>query len=446
MERAIAALEACPEIHRNWEWRYVARLCRLEKYAVKPTTAGAGVNRLPVLFMPDGKSWVVGAAIGDSSNRLSVVQLWDTASGRWLENLASEPLPGVASLAASPDGRLLAVGFQGDRPIEIRQVPGGRLMQELFPARASGQVSDMAFSTDGRRLVDARNSGKVVLWDLASAKPLRVLDAHPADVNAVAFHPDGRLVASGGADGLIRLWHSDSGAAVRTIKAHDGAIFDLSFSSDRKRLASGGWDRILRIWDVATGALAIAIPCESGFISRTEFLVGGDRIAASNGGLMTIWNASSGRPLLKLNGWNQIEGGVDISRDGAAMLTTAGDGSVRLWETATAAPRILQTTDWVNDVAVSPDGATVAAAGAGLGQYLERRHWAGPPHTERPCRAGAIGLLHGGWLVAAHYIVGRLRGHLGSQERARAQDAGLEVRTREFTKSGRARYQDIQCD
>ena len=215
----MAALEACPEVHRNWEWRYVERLCRLERYAVKPTTAGAGVNRLPAVFMPDGKSWVVGAAVGDSVNRLSVLQLWDTESGRCLGNLASDTLPRIASLAASPDGRFVAVSFEDNVPIQVRQIPGGRLVQKLFPGGAWGQTWDMAISPDGRRLIDGRTNGKVVLWDLVNAQPLRAIDTHSPYVKAVAFHPDGRLVASGGTDGLIRVWDAESGAAVRTIKA-----------------------------------------------------------------------------------------------------------------------------------------------------------------------------------------------------------------------------------
>ena len=363
-EPALAALSACLSVHRNWEWRYVSQLCHLDRYAVRPAKYVDGVNRFPVIFLPNGASWIAGVPGGDQARRSSTLKQWDTATGRCLEDLSPEGLPRITSLAASQDGRLIAVGFEDPRaPTQIRQLPRAERKTELIRTDNSGLSCDLAFSADGRRLVEGRDSGMVVVWDVGAAKPVQAISTHRASVFAVAFRSDQKLVASADKQGLILLSDPTTGALVRMIKAHDGAVFDLAFSPDGQRIASGGQDQTLRIWNVETGGLMLAIPCQSGFIGRVAFLEG-DRIASSSGETVTFWNAETGRVLLSVSGRNGVGGGLDISPAGEAFLTTTGDGTVRLWETAAAGPVVLRTTDWVNHVTWSADGTKLVTADA----------------------------------------------------------------------------------
>jgi WD40 repeat protein/serine/threonine protein kinase len=366
VERADATLAACPESFRNWEWRHIRRLCHQERYAVRSDDFTGGVYRLPVLFRPDGRTWISGGVSGSASNQGGSLKLWDTASGRCLQNLAAEGLPTIASLAVSPDGRLIAVGLgELGVPTQLRELPGGRLVGELSCPKDWAWPDDMAFSPDGRRLVDCRDRGRLVLWDVDSKKLLRSIEAHPQLAFAVAFHPGGKLVASAAKDGLIHIWDSETGARVRTIKGHEGAVFDLAFAPDGRRLASGGWDQTVRIWDIETGSLSLALPSQAGFVTHLAFLSNGDRLASSSGQSVTLWQVASGRALLTVRGRNQLGAGLDVAPDGSCFLTSTASGTVRLWDAALTAARVLRTIDWVNQVAFSPDQSKVVAADAG---------------------------------------------------------------------------------
>ncbi|MFI5458601.1 MAG: protein kinase [Isosphaerales bacterium] len=364
--RAESTLAACPNLLRNWEWRYVERLCHLERYAVHAHTLPDGVDQLPVLFTPDGKSWISGAGNTNLAHRNGAMKLWDTATGRCLADLASEGLPGVLSLAVSPDGRLVAVGFVDTGiPTQLRETATGRLVGVLTASRDWGQPRDLAFSPDNCRLADVRDSGRLVLWDVASGKALRSVSAHPTYAFAVAFHPDGKLVASAGKDGAVRLWDSNTGALIQTLQGHEGAVFDLSFAPDHRRLASAGWDQTVRIWDLESGRLILAIPCQAGFVNRVAFSPRGDRLASSSGHTVTIWDASNGRELFTVRGQNHFGTGLDFTPDGTCFLTSSLDGMVRLWEAAGTAPRILKTEGWINQLAFSAASARLVAADTG---------------------------------------------------------------------------------
>ena len=261
----------------------------------------------------------------------------------------------------SADGHLIAVGLGSPNLVQLRSLPGGRLVGELRGQADWAAASDLCFSADGKYLVDGREHGQLVVWDLATRKPVFVAAADPIAIFAVAFHPDGRLVACAGKGGRIQFWDASTGKLLRTLKGHEGAVFDLAFAPNGRQLASGGWDEVVRLWDVDSGNLRLAIPGQSGFIMHLGFLPGGDRVVVSTGRTITIWNTATGRPVTRVPGHRQLGAGFDISRDGAYFLTCSNDGTVRLWELAEVVPRVLHMRDWVNHVAFSDDGSMVAA-------------------------------------------------------------------------------------
>ena len=75
VERAMSTLLVCPDVHRNWEWRFVDRLCHRARYAAAVLGGGQGVYQLPVRFTPDGRSWVSAGLSDDLSRRGSLLLL-----------------------------------------------------------------------------------------------------------------------------------------------------------------------------------------------------------------------------------------------------------------------------------------------------------------------------------------------------------------------------------
>src|SRR5262249_44689538 len=157
-------------------------------------------------------------------------------------------LPQAMSVAFSPDGKALAVGFgeysrRGAHPVKLYEVATGRETATLPGPK--GGVNALAFHPGGHRLAVA-GSEVVEVWDVVARTRVQELRGHFQWVYCVAFSPDGTWLASGGWDRTIKLRDAATGAERLTIFAHEGFVLALAFSPDGHSLASSGEDRSVR--------------------------------------------------------------------------------------------------------------------------------------------------------------------------------------------------------
>ncbi len=129
----------------------------------------------------------------------------------------------------------------------------------------------------------------------------------------------------------------------------------------------------MRLLDVPAGKLSKALERQEGMIFALRFSSDGKLLVTGNAdGTAKVWDASSGKLLRTLQAnKDQPVWSVDFSPDGK-LLATSGpqtepqkrDGQVVLWNTqsweAKPIPRKVLTDGWVNAVAFSPDGQTLA--------------------------------------------------------------------------------------
>jgi WD40 repeat protein len=120
-----------------------------------------------------------------------------------------------------------------------------------------GSVVSVAFSPDGQRFISGSGNGTVLLWEIASLKPIGPsLTTRGSAIESVAYSPDGLRVASAGQDEQISIWNAVTGEPMSDpLSGHEGLVTCLAFSPDGKLLASGGMDFHILIWDVSSGRL-----------------------------------------------------------------------------------------------------------------------------------------------------------------------------------------------
>lgn len=156
-------------------------------------------------------------------------------------------------------------------------------------AAHQGSANAVALSPRGDLLVTAggveRGNFSILVWDIATGRPVRALAGHSDWPLWVAFSRDANLLASG-SYGEICLWDARSLQLSRTLRRPDTLRFStvaFSFTSDPCTFVSGGWAHdeqsvevrdasgavrgwnvtrkgLVQLWDLTTGRLRDCVP------------------------------------------------------------------------------------------------------------------------------------------------------------------------------------------
>jgi cytochrome c len=231
-----------------------------------------------------------------------------------------------------------------------------------------GPVRALAVAPDGKTALSGGFDTAAIRWSLTRNAAEQVLRFHEDAVNAVAFLKDGRM-ATAGADRRIALWTAGANEPDRVLEGHEGPIAALAVSPDGATLASAAWDRTVRLWPLAGGAPRV-LEGHTQNVNGVAFLADGRVASAGYDATLRIW--STGEPVI-VNLPSPLNG-VALAPDGE-IATGGADGKVYFVSPAgelvgqtEAAPTPLIA------LAVSPDGALVAAAGIrGSVTVIERK-------------------------------------------------------------------------
>ena len=302
------------------------------------------------------------------------VKLWDARShaarSTWKGHTDA-----VEAVAISPDGTTV-VSAGDDKTLRVWNTSAHSEYDELTDLDVL--FGAMAPSPRDNRLTVATGS-TLVVWDPTSRRESARLAGHREPVARLAFSPDQRTVAIA-SNGAVELWDITSGN-IDSLRGHQGQVYAVAFSPDGKTLASAGHDRTIRLWDVTARQPASA-PRTGHVGAVTAVAFSPDATMLASGGsdrTVRLWDTVSRRELASVPACsgtvppNQDETqplltALNFSPDGKTLAAAGADGLVSLWRVDRGNLQSIGTlaghTGVVNDVAFSPDGRTIATASA----------------------------------------------------------------------------------
>jgi len=259
----------------------------------------------------------------------------------------------ITSAGFTGEGRAAVLGDSGGTirlcklppiaPIAPRSSPpverlslGGATEQFRLTAHV-GAVWDAWPSDDGKLIVTGGDDGVIQIWDIKTRTLAKTIRGHRDRAQYTRFSPDNKLVLCGSADGTSRLWDVAAGKAIFEWKTR--AFAPVAFSRDGARLTVGGSEGdTVRVYETRTGVLLreFSIPTDDVGTRQLAFLPGGNAIAlAGYRGTLRVMDVETGAKLADCVGHLGEVTCVDVSEDGATMISGGLDSTLRLWDVGT---------------------------------------------------------------------------------------------------------------
>lgn len=276
-------------------WRYEPRrellvLRKEEQLFLWNLRTGQQIGMVETFDYPASIAFSADGSLMAVSNYTRDVQVWRLSSGRpeelYLlcpdENEDDGYVATATSVAISPDGDFIAAGDFEDNTISLWRAVDGRLVSKMkYPtaehrpiwvfnpvtqaweeapaiAPEHGRVDGLAFSPDGRILVNGEGSGSRYVNTMHAwhGRTGHALPGFPGEFHDPVFSPDGKYLAAMGLserkNNTITIWEVASRKVLQQI--HGPYITgDLAFSPSGQILTSSDSDEYVRWWDIQSG-------------------------------------------------------------------------------------------------------------------------------------------------------------------------------------------------
>uniref|UniRef100_A0A7S0E900 Guanine nucleotide-binding protein subunit beta-like protein n=1 Tax=Hanusia phi TaxID=3032 RepID=A0A7S0E900_9CRYP len=181
----------------------------------------------------------------------------------------------------------------------------------------------------------------ILIWKLEQEEneklivAIKRLKGHSHFVSCIKLSNNGDFCISSSWDCSVRLWDVISGKAVRRFDGHKKSVLSVSFSDDERQIISCSRDSTIKVWNtIGECKKTLSDKNSSSWICIARLINNkNEELISSNwDGEINLWNINENKILRKLLGHKNYVNELAISPDGSLCASGGGDNNIILWD------------------------------------------------------------------------------------------------------------------
>ena len=309
-------------------------------------TSGAQLRRMLSPGSPTALAFSADAqllAVGDDDT----IALWHTADGSFVRTIAA--------------GAGLGIAFSTDGSLVVNSTPAAYRVADGTQAWSLSSPFFSAVASDGSVAMTSDDQRHMILVDASTgATQVTGVTLDPTAQDGIVALSPGGIFATLSSTGAVELQKPTDTTPELTLNP-TSKVTELAFSRDGTRLMASEQGGSVAVWDASTGSEVAVVPVDFPQPFGAQPTTDGHGLLLVPKRSEVQWFDLDTNAARFTYSWGHTDELIDgrFSPDGSEIASVGNDGMLRLWDSASAAPKqvLSQPNEPASAVAYSADGS-----------------------------------------------------------------------------------------